>query len=75
MVGTAGSRIEMYGRPFERTWTLLAANAEAGATVLTLKHDPVQMGWAVGDEIGIATTRRSDAPRRFITSIDGNQVK
>ena len=74
IVGKAGSSMIMHGRPLDRTWTLLASNSAAGSSVLNVKHDPDAMGWQVGDEIGIATTTRTDSPRRFITAIDGNSI-
>ena len=32
------------------------------------------MGWQVGDDIGIATTTRSDSPRHTIVAINGATV-
>ena len=55
----------------ERTWTLLSQTSEAGSTILTLKHNATAMGWQVGDDIGIATTTRSDSPRHTIVAING----
>ena len=57
-----GVRANMWlaGRPLRRTWSLLAESAMAAATSITLLHDPVAMGWRVGDRLMLApTTSRS----------------
>jgi len=46
-------------RPLERTWSELDRDHEIGSTELYLRDDPVNMGWRVGDRIGVATTSRS----------------
>lgn len=48
--------LEIYGRPLGRTWSLLAADVAPGESVLRLQHAPVEMGWRVGDRVGIAST-------------------
>ena len=47
-------KIVIAGRPLKRTWTQLAASAEAGSSVLWLEHDPYDLGWRAGDEISLA---------------------
>ena len=37
-----------------------SADAHAGSTTLRTKHDPMQMGWQVGDRIAIAKTTGND---------------
>ena len=40
----------------ERTWTLLAADAQKGSTTLSTRDDPTLMGWRVGDIVAVAKT-------------------
>ena len=47
----------------------MTQNANAGDTELHLKDDISD--WNIGDEIGIATTRRGDSTRHRITEING----
>ena len=47
----------------------MTQNANAGDTELHLKDDISD--WNIGDEIGIATTRRGDSTRHRITAING----
>ena len=61
------SNIFIHGRKLENTWTLLTKNAQVGDNELHVKDDISD--WRVGDEIGIATTRRGDSTRHFITGI------
>lgn len=56
--GKGGSSIKIHGRKLERTWSLLASDVAAGDSILMLKDDPIDMGWQVGDKIGIAATAR-----------------
>ena len=44
------------GRTLARTWSLLAAPVSAGMTTLQVLHDPIAMGWQVGDRLAIAPT-------------------
>ena len=46
------ARIDIHGRKLQRTWTLLSKTVMAGETTLHLKHDPIAMGWQVGDRTG-----------------------
>ncbi|KAF0286932.1 Fibrocystin-L [Amphibalanus amphitrite] len=59
--------LDLHGRPLDVTWTYLASTAAAGATSITLDR-PV--GWAVGDEIVIATTGDKSVPGLGRVSMD-----
>jgi len=72
-VGEKESIIKIHGTPIE-TWTLLTANVNFNGKRLNLKTGAEEMGWKVGDEIGLATTRRGDSTRHVITNIDGNSI-
>ncbi|KAJ1626510.1 hypothetical protein T492DRAFT_910036 [Pavlovales sp. CCMP2436] len=84
--GDLTPRLEIYGRPLTRTWSLLARDAQAGATSVELQHEPAAMGWRVGDRIGMASTlfrsgQRStthelelDPPLSFVTAGGPRQV-
>lgn len=56
------------GRKLIRTWSLLASPAAIGVNFVTLLHNPVAMGWAVGDRILISPTtlRSSGTAQSFI---------
>lgn len=54
--GTNNPTIQIKGRELTRTWSLLQVPLAEGDTVLRLAHDPVQMGWKVGDRIAVAPT-------------------
>ena len=56
--GGVQSTVELSGRPLRRTWSLLAAPVAPGDTAIALLHDPVAMGWRVGDRILLAPTAR-----------------
>lgn len=49
--------IDISGRSFDRTWSLLAFPTSVGDTSLRLLHNPVAMGWQIGDRIAVASTR------------------
>ena len=72
-VGTAGSNIYIHGKE-KRTWTLLSQDAVEGDNQVELKHNPIESGWSVGDEIAIATTWRKDSSRHTITEISDNTI-
>ncbi len=57
----------------DNTWSKLSATAEKGATSITVLD---ASGWAVGDEIVLASTdfNPRQAERRTITAIDGNTI-
>lgn len=40
----------------ERTWSILAAPVAVGDAAITLLHDPIAMGWMIGDRILLAPT-------------------
>ncbi|MES2890144.1 MAG: G8 domain-containing protein [Pseudomonadota bacterium] len=65
-----GGAIDLFGKPNAVTWTQLATTATAGATQVTVRASP---GWAVGDQIVIASTTRdmNQAEVRTITAISG----
>jgi len=73
--------VDVRGRPLDRTWSLLAAPAYAGATSLELLHDVQAAGWRVGDRIAVAptvagpnTAQRSNSESSEIVGIAGNVV-
>ena len=47
----------------------MTQNANSGDITLHVKHDISD--WNIGDEIGIATTKRGDSTRHRITAMDG----
>lgn len=65
--------IDVTGRKLRRTWSLLSKPILTGANVLQLIHNPIEMGWRVGDRILISpTTRQSTgyAETYFIQSFN-----
>mmetsp|Transcript_26399 Transcript_26399/g.72573 ORF Transcript_26399/g.72573 Transcript_26399/m.72573 type:complete len:380 (-) Transcript_26399:2530-3669(-) len=48
--------MEIRGRELSRTWSLLSKPLNPGTNVMKLMHDPVLMGWKVGDRLGISPT-------------------
>ncbi len=57
--GGIESQVEVTGRPLQRTWSLLDQPLSVGETSLRLLHHPFQMGWRIGDRIGVAPTERA----------------
>ena len=53
-----------------RSWSLLAASITTNDTVIQTVHDPVQMGWKIGDRIAIApfADRAQGRAQTFIIS-------
>ena len=52
-----------------------SADAQAGSKTLRIKHDPVQMGWHVGDRIAIAKTTGNDRGQHVeITGISSFKI-
>lgn len=51
---TRGSNVMIYGKPLAKTWTLLTATANVGATSIQVAD--ASMGWSVGDRIAISPT-------------------
>jgi len=75
----SGPTVEIHGVSLARTWALLAATVEAGATQLTLSHDANSMGWRVGDSVGVTTTFFGGGKGRpaevfTITAIAGTRI-
>ena len=48
--------MEIRGRDLSRTWSLLSEPLYPGMNTMKLLHDPAQMGWKVGDRLGISPT-------------------
>lgn len=71
--GAVGGSMFMKGNTVERTWSLLSRELEVGSNQMELLHNPVLMGWNVGDRIAIAPTEKSSegyAQEFFIQDID-----
>lgn len=49
--------IDIQGRKLTRTWSLLSSPLLQGGTKMKLMHNPILMGWNVGDRIAIAPTQ------------------
>jgi hypothetical protein len=67
------------GRELARTWSLLAEPLTLNSSLIQLMHDPVAMGWQLGDRIAISPTEggmNDDAQAFFIAgmSADGALV-
>eukprot|EP00808_Paulinella_micropora_P018677 g74680.t1 len=52
--------LDIHGRPVSRTWSQLAQPASLGDIGISLLHRPADMGWRVGDRIGLAPTGKGD---------------
>lgn len=48
--------LSVIGRELDRTWSLLAEPLTPFSTSIQVMHDPVAMGWQVGDRIAVAPT-------------------
>lgn len=48
--------MEIRGRDLSRTWSLLSKPLYPGMNTMNLMHNPVLMGWKVGDRLGISPT-------------------
>lgn len=46
-------KITIIGRSLPRTWSLLGKKIGRPVTSISLMHDPVEMGWQIGDRIVI----------------------
>ena len=57
----SSSTVLVSGWPLRRTWSLLAESAPAGANNISLLHDPVAMGWKLGDRLMLAPTSRGSS--------------
>ncbi|MFT5526735.1 MAG: hypothetical protein ACI9HK_004715 [Pirellulaceae bacterium] len=84
-IACCSARLEIHGSPLTRTWTKLAADAEAGSKVVVAQDELT--GWRVGDEVIVTATERGEAggsyrrnpdnantELRKITAIDGQQI-
>lgn len=47
--------VGMSGRRLRRTWSLLSIPVTKGSNNISMTHDPIAMGWRVGDRILIAS--------------------
>jgi hypothetical protein len=58
--GSIGSnpQVHIEGRKLQRTWSLLSESLNKGDEKMKLLHNPVLMGWKVGDRIAVAPTKR-----------------
>lgn len=65
----AGPLISFYGRPLERTWTLLSKTMSPGDLEMHVKDDHNDLGWRVGDEIAISYTSGHVGHRTKIAKI------
>ncbi|NKI34183.1 hypothetical protein HFP89_03260 [Wenzhouxiangella sp. XN79A] len=48
--------LRVVGRELDRTWSLLAEPLQPNSSSIRLIHDPIAMGWQVGDRIAVAPT-------------------
>ena len=73
-LGGAGI-IHLKGRPMGRTWTQLAADADAGSRDIKLEHAAQANGWRVGHKIAIASTiKGKESSEHTIQGISGNTI-
>jgi len=73
--GVSRPSISIAGRPLQRTWTQLAAPAEAGDSVLWLEHDPFELGWRVGDKISLAGSVTKESETNYIVALRNTTSK
>lgn len=50
--------VNIEGKKLDRTWSLLSKPLKEGDRSMNLMHEPISMGWTVGDRIAIAPTER-----------------
>src|SRR5690606_22713187 len=62
-IACCSARMEIHGSPLSRTWVELGADADSGATRVTLP-EPVT-GWRVGDEVIVTASDRSGSGATF----------
>eukprot|EP00934_Nitzschia_sp_Nitz4_P001960 Nitzschia sp. Nitz4//scaffold89_size161592//205//3093//NITZ4_002358-RA/size161592-processed-gene-0.210-mRNA-1//-1//CDS//3329559556//1960//frame0 len=68
--GLHSSLVEIKGRPMRRTWSLLDQPMSPGDITIKVLHDPIAMGWRIGDRIGIAPTEeKSDGTGQTFTIV------
>ena len=51
-------KIEISGRELKRSWSIITNQLLIGSYTMSLMHDPVAMGWKIGDRIAIASTKK-----------------
>lgn len=61
MSGGTKPIIDVTGRPLARTWSLMASAVAIGSRNITLAHNPLAMGWQIGDRIQLAPMTTSSA--------------
>jgi hypothetical protein len=69
--------VHLAGRALRRTWTLLAETAASNSTVLLTMHNPLHMGWRVGDRVALAPTAyqsRGLAHATVITALTNRSI-
>lgn len=52
----AEPHFSVVGRELNRTWSLLAESLTPNSGSVRLMHDPIAMGWQIGDRIAVAPT-------------------
>ncbi|MDX1693426.1 MAG: hypothetical protein R3208_06655, partial [Ketobacteraceae bacterium] len=73
MMSHSEPHFSVIGREINRTWSLLAEPLTPNSTSLRLLHDPIAMGWQVGDRIAVAPTENGmndNAQDFFITAMN-----
>ena len=65
----AGPLISFYGRPLERTWTVLSKTMNPGDLEMHVRDEHDALGWRVGDEIAISYTSGHVGHRTKIAKI------
>eukprot|EP00931_Biecheleriopsis_adriatica_P067560 TRINITY_DN4167_c0_g1_i1.p1 TRINITY_DN4167_c0_g1~~TRINITY_DN4167_c0_g1_i1.p1 ORF type:complete len:1079 (-),score=142.05 TRINITY_DN4167_c0_g1_i1:102-3338(-) len=73
--GVGNSVIVIHGRYLSRTWSLLSETVAPGTSMLSLKHNPAEMGWQPGDRVGVATTSLSNSTTHTITKVGQNWIE
>lgn len=62
-IACCSGRMEIHGSPLSRTWIKLGADAEKGATAVTVSE--AMPDWRVGDEVLLTATQRTDGSGTF----------
>jgi hypothetical protein len=53
-----GGELHLFGKPVQKTWTLLAESVQAGSSTVLVEGLPDELGWLEGDRIAIAPTQK-----------------
>jgi hypothetical protein len=76
-----GPIISISGYPMQRTWSLLSETANlsdvSSGAFLNLVHNPIDMGWQIGDRIVVSSMRplsTGTAMQFSISDIDNNKI-